>query len=369
MNDSPDPRSLHGFRVPATDEWRFGHLDGWLCLDHYVPRRRKFAPQRGAPLPRALPARAFTGARGTRILDENGDVAEEIWDDWRAAIDRDDREPWIGETWLQLTEEAREWAYPEIPGEELPHGVGQLFSRNRGVERGRYSLANGNVVYVEPEATSHFGVLPHEADVPVSTLVQYKGQTGSWCWLEDRVAWEDRAYHRQQRGLLVDKVGYLIQIHHNDLLPRGRGQEPIVGELYTEKEPVSYAALRQGLTILPSLTLKTGYDFRDKACQAKAMQQIRKQRPFCLIVAFPCSVWSSLSNLTIAHRPELREQLEARRASEAGVGGLCGGRRPGADQPWSTLHHGEPGGELCVELGESGWLSYVRERVTTTSTR
>ena len=108
-----------------------------------------------------------------------------------------------------------------------------------------------------------------------------------------------------------------LQIHyeslHYDCAP---GQPPLIGELYTETEPVSNAALRRGHKISPSITLNTGFNLLQTKDRRRATTDLNANRPFCLVIAFPCSVWSSLANLTAGRDPRRRARLEQRRKVE-----------------------------------------------------
>ena len=112
LDSQPEDPQLDGSRRVPTDEWRFGHVGGWVCLDHYVERSRFYAPRQGSQLPRALPVDAFTGGRLTRILDPHGVLVEEVLDDWRHAADRDDRELWVGPGYRS---HPRLWRSPTLP--------------------------------------------------------------------------------------------------------------------------------------------------------------------------------------------------------------------------------------------------------------
>ena len=79
-------------RPKEIDEWRFGHLAGWMCRDHYTPRRTFFAPWNGATAPRWLPGAAFTGKRRTVIFDDEGNIDDMVDDDFRERQQPDSRQ-------------------------------------------------------------------------------------------------------------------------------------------------------------------------------------------------------------------------------------------------------------------------------------
>ena len=135
--------------------------------------------------------------------------------------------------------------------------------------------------------------------------------------LEDKVRHQDRAHLRLKHANLIRSVPIYVQIHyeplHYDCAP---GQPPLVGELYTETEPVSNAALRRGHKIATSITLKTRFNLMLTKDRRRATTDLNANRPFCLVIAFPCSVWSSLANLTAERDPRRRARLEQRRKLE-----------------------------------------------------
>ena len=72
---------------------------------------------------------------------------------------------------------------------------------------------------------------------------------------------------------------------------------PFVTEVYTDTEPIAKAAVKRGLLAGDSLTLGTGWDFSIARHQEAAIRLIRRVKPYVLVLAFPCGVWSTLHNL------------------------------------------------------------------------
>ena len=84
---------------------------------------------------------------------------------------------------------------------------------------------------------------------------------GGWMMLEDKVRHCDRAQLRLKHAVLIKAVPIYLHIHYESLnYDTAPGQQPLVGELYTETEPVSNAALRRVLQLATSITLNTGYN-------------------------------------------------------------------------------------------------------------
>ncbi len=64
---------------------------------------------------------------------------------------------------------------------------------------------------------------------------------------------------------------------------------PLLGEVYSDAEPVTRAAQARGHRTTPTMTLNTGCDFRRKADRDRAFAEVRRLGPFCLVIAFPCT--------------------------------------------------------------------------------
>ncbi len=72
---------------------------------------------------------------------------------------------------------------------------------------------------------------------------------------------------------------------------------PFVTEVYTDTEPVAFAARRKGLVAGDSMTLHSGWDFRIDEHRRMAKKAVLRTKPYVLILAFPCGPWSPLLNL------------------------------------------------------------------------
>ena len=72
---------------------------------------------------------------------------------------------------------------------------------------------------------------------------------------------------------------------------------PFVTEVYTDTEPIASEARRRGLRSGRSLTLSTGWNFLDKQHREKARDEVKRTKPYAVILAFPCNVWSQLLHL------------------------------------------------------------------------
>lgn len=111
----------------------------------------------------------------------------------------------------------------------------------------------------------------------------------------------------QVKEILIAEWEREMRGHMNEAFTLELDLTPFVTEVYTDTEPIARAAQRVGLIAGQSLTLGSGWDFKDSRHREAAIKLIKKIKPFSLIIAFPCGVWSPLQNLS----PGL--DLEARR--------------------------------------------------------
>ena len=70
--------------------------------------------------------------------------------------------------------------------------------------------------------------------------------------------------------------------------------QPFLMEVYTDTATVAREALRRGHVVAENLTLRTGWNFYLAADREACLNKVRETRPFLLILAFPCSVWSAI---------------------------------------------------------------------------
>jgi len=71
----------------------------------------------------------------------------------------------------------------------------------------------------------------------------------------------------------------------------------LVGEVYSDTNPVASEAARRGHVVGAPKTLASGYNFLVSTDRARAKAEIARDAPFCLVLAFPCSKWSPLMRL------------------------------------------------------------------------
>ena len=72
-------------------------------------------------------------------------------------------------------------------------------------------------------------------------------------------------------------------------------QDMLVEELFTDGAPIATAAREKGHRV-GTRSLCTGWDFRRADHRGRYLRELEVDRPFCVVLAFPDSAWSSLMN-------------------------------------------------------------------------
>ena len=83
-------------------------------------------------------------------------------------------------------------------------------------------------------------------------------------------------------------------------------------EIFTTVERVKKRAEASGLSTMQSISLETGFDLKRKDTQNKVLRKIFEEKPYLVIMAFPCTLWSLLQNLT-RHKRDLEGLREEER--------------------------------------------------------
>ena len=86
----------------------------------------------------------------------------------------------------------------------------------------------------------------------------------------------------------------------------GDKDNPFVSEVYTNTQRVMKEAVKRGHRVGTAMSLETGWDFLKEEDRKKAFQQVKMEKPYFLMLAFPCGPWSPLMNLNPALDLELR---------------------------------------------------------------
>eukprot|EP00435_Cladocopium_sp_Y103_P018581 s757_g4.t1 len=74
-------------------------------------------------------------------------------------------------------------------------------------------------------------------------------------------------------------------------------KKPLVSEVYTHTQRVSKEAARRGHKTGTALSLETGFNFLLEADRERAKKIVKEERPFFLMIAFPCGPFSPLLRL------------------------------------------------------------------------
>ena len=72
---------------------------------------------------------------------------------------------------------------------------------------------------------------------------------------------------------------------------------PLVSEVYTNAQNVMKEARCRGHGVGTAMSLETGWDFLKASHRKAAIAKVKEEKPFCLVLAFPCGPWSPLMNL------------------------------------------------------------------------
>ena len=134
---------------------------------------------------------------------------------------------------------------------------------------GVYNLDNEDRVYLQRDGDQASGLTPENKDVRVSSY-SYSQMHGAWTRLDHHAKWRNLARnHVQQRRLAAPADIFMMIYHYSEIedevsdnrLSRAKLKTPLVGEVFTDTEPVVMQARRRGhVAMHPSITLSTGYD-------------------------------------------------------------------------------------------------------------
>ena len=116
------------------------------------------------------------------------------------------------------------------------------------------------------------------------------------------------------------KVPSNVKVSANDLATKNVNRsepcagsskvKPFVTEVYTSAENVMKEARKRGHNVGQSISLETGWNFLDANDRFKAYNKIRDEKPFCVVLAFPCNGFSPLQRLNGLH-PERKAERRA----------------------------------------------------------
>ena len=78
------------------------------------------------------------------------------------------------------------------------------------------------------------------------------------------------------------------------------GEMPLVAEVFTSTQRVQKEAMKRGHRVGTPMSLETGFDFLREDHRIRAKEMVKKEKPFFLVIAFPCNPWSALLRLNKA---------------------------------------------------------------------
>ena len=85
-------------------------------------------------------------------------------------------------------------------------------------------------------------------------------------------------------------------------------REPLVQEIFTATQRVTLEAQKRGHLTGDPLSLESGWDFMKALDRRAAYAKVKREKPFFLVLAYPCGPWSPLQRLNpAADLPEKRE--------------------------------------------------------------
>ena len=277
----------------SIDRWlagQRGDMKDWVVRKHDQWRKRLFDPRdecRGGP----SEEENYTGRRITRIRGKNGQITERdeaFEDNFLSDAERrpTPRYTWIGETMLEVMSESGygQWDFNKFPPEVKAN------AKNKG----HYVLSNGDelAVYTRIRFMPDSPVPKGGVNIPVSTF--HCNPQGHWTVLEQGVPWSQRMLP-WRCSEFADEAMYFVRVYHNEAVD----EQPLVSEHFTDTEPVSREAARRGHRVGTTMTLPE-YDFYKAEDREEAIRTVCIEQPFGIILAFPCTVWSPLQNLTLS---------------------------------------------------------------------
>ena len=92
-------------------------------------------------------------------------------------------------------------------------------------------------------------------------------------------------------------------------LSQPQDRQPFLQEIFTASQRVTKEAQRRGHLTGDPLSLETGWDFRKALDRKAAFNKVRREKPYFLVIAYPCGPWSPLMRLRpSANLPEIQAE-------------------------------------------------------------
>ncbi|CAK9081636.1 unnamed protein product [Durusdinium trenchii] len=107
----------------------------------------------------------------------------------------------------------------------------------------------------------------------------------------------------------IDLHPHSNDVHVNEAVT-GKRSSPLLTEVYTTAQNVSKVAAQRGHHVGQAMSLETGWNFLRADHRALAKEKIQKEKPFCLVLAFPCGPFSPLQHLNARGKRTWPQRLE-----------------------------------------------------------
>ncbi|CAK9100569.1 Alpha-galactosidase (Melibiase) [Durusdinium trenchii] len=129
---------------------------------------------------------------------------------------------------------------------------------------------------------------------------------------------EERAeFFKEMEAHMNDETFFqvidLMPTFHESLVnekTNGSDPRPFLAEVYTTAQHVSKVARDRGHAVGPALSLETGWNFLLASHRERAKKQLAQDKPFCLVLAFPCGPFSPLQHLNTKGKLSWPRRLE-----------------------------------------------------------
>ena len=181
---------------------------------------------------------------------------------------------------------------------DLEYDIPQLHGRFQVTE-------DGDEVYLMPDACFAAAPVPQNKDVRVS--VDLCDDDGNWEKVWNKIQWSRLPQHHMQSRALAVTYDYYMMYYHNaeheyrlEMMANGRLENipkerrgALLGEVFTDTEPIAWAACWKGHAVMPSISLKMGFDLypEDPILKKINLRIGFEEGPI------PIEYWSSMSPL------------------------------------------------------------------------
>ena len=110
-------------------------------------------------------------------------------------------------------------------------------------------------------------------------------------------------YYEEMKNFLDDEIFVQpidLNFKVNETLMNDKvssNDQPLVTEIYTSARNVTQEAKRRGHKVGTSMSLDNGWNFLLRRHREAAIEKVKTEKPFCVVLAFPCGPFSPLQFL------------------------------------------------------------------------